>query len=387
MIELDSLSYWYPGQTSAALDDLTWNCDGGMALIVGDSGSGKSTLLRAISGLVPHFFGGRIRGHIKVADHNVLRTAARDMARQVGSVFQDPETQCVATTVAADVAFGPCNIGLPAAQIAALVATTLARVGLDGFQSRRISDLSGGERQRVAIAGALALQPSILLLDEPLSQLDDRAAAEVVRVLTDLAQLGTTVVVAEQRHELLPDASTRLHMRAGSIDRRRIPAIPPARGLTAPAPGAVAWKIESATLRLGTRTVLSGFDMAGCRGEIVALHGANGSGKTTLLRALAGLIPLAAGRTWHQGPIGYLPQNPSALLHQETVATEIGLGLSNDAANHWMAVFKLTDLADRYPPRPQLRAAPTRRHCRSAGRRNAADPARRTDPRHRRHLP
>ena len=147
-----------------------------MIALLGPSGSGKSTLVRALAGLVPHFHGGTFAGRVVVAglDTRVARPA--DLAGTVATVFQDPEDQVVMTVVENEVAFGLENLGTPPAQIWPRVERALESVGARHLRGRKTAELSGGELQRVCLASALALEPELLLLDEPTSQLDPDAA-------------------------------------------------------------------------------------------------------------------------------------------------------------------------------------------------------------------
>ncbi|MFB6127248.1 MAG: energy-coupling factor ABC transporter ATP-binding protein [Halolamina sp.] len=175
---------------AVAVDDVSLTLpDGEFCLLVGPNGSGKTTLVRTFNGLVKPDAGEiRVDGTPVVAD----ALAAR---RRVGMVFQTPRDGFVAATVAADVAFGPENLGLSRAEIDRRVEAVLSAVGMDGRGDERIDELSGGERERVAVAGALAMAPDHLVLDEPFTGLDAPARARLVDHLADLSVDGTGVVV------------------------------------------------------------------------------------------------------------------------------------------------------------------------------------------------
>ncbi len=310
----------------------------GVTLVAGPSGGGKSTLLRVLNGLVPHFHGGRIKGSAEVAGHDIVATPTRVLARTVGFVFQDPELQAVYDTVEREVAFGLENVGTPTHAMHARVDEALAQAGADHLADRRIRTLSGGERQRVALASVLAMQPRLVVLDEPTSQLDPEGASLVLTAVSRLAEAGRAVVISEHRLERLRQVADQLVVVDGGRvavhqpDAWQPPGIAPlaARSST---PGVVAWSLRGVTAGFAGRAVLEGIDLAGRRGEVVALSGPNGGGKTTLLRTIAGsLAPLAGEVERRPGRIAYLPQNPTALLHRPTVRSEVLLTLERSWA-------------------------------------------------------
>ena len=175
---------------------------GEFVLVVGPSGAGKSTFLRSLNGLVPHFYGGRWAGRASVFGRDPVGHAPRGMADLVGFVFQDPEAQFAVDTVEDELAFAMENFGLPQATMRKRVEEVLDQLAVAHLRHRRISTLSGGEKQRVAIASVLALQPEVLVLDEPTSQLDPQAAEEVLIALRQLNEdLGLTVILSEHRLE------------------------------------------------------------------------------------------------------------------------------------------------------------------------------------------
>ena len=140
------LSYWYPGASDPALNDVTLQIEDGLTVIVGPSGGGKSTLLRVLNGLVPHFHGGRIAGSIEVDGMHVITTPTRRLARTVGFVFQDPELQTVYDVVDREVAFGLENIAMSPPEMAGRVEEALHAAGVSHLAGRSVRTLSGGER-------------------------------------------------------------------------------------------------------------------------------------------------------------------------------------------------------------------------------------------------
>ena len=201
--KLNHLTYWYPGGAAAALRDVCLEIEDGLTVVAGQSGGGKSTLLRIFNGLVPHFHGGRIAGHAEVMGLDVIATPTRNMARRVGFVFQDPELQTVYNVVDREVAFGLENTAVPRREIAGRVEEALHAAGVAALAGRAVRTLSGGERQRVALASALAMRPSLVVLDEPTSQLDPDGAEMVLAAVTSLVREGRSVIISEHRLEQL----------------------------------------------------------------------------------------------------------------------------------------------------------------------------------------
>ena len=212
MIQLTHVTYTYPNQTAPALADFSAAIQPGeFVLVVGPSGAGKSTFLRSLNGLVPHFYGGRWAGRAEVFGRDPVALAPRGMADLVGFVFQDPEAQFVVDTVEDELAFAMENFALPPATMRKRVEEVLDQMGIAHLRSRRISTLSGGEKQRVALASVLALQPEVLVLDEPTSQLDPQAAEEVLIALRHLNEdLGLTIVLSEHRLERVVQYADRM---------------------------------------------------------------------------------------------------------------------------------------------------------------------------------
>ncbi|MFC6989981.1 energy-coupling factor ABC transporter ATP-binding protein [Haloplanus sp. GCM10025708] len=188
MIEVRNLTHRY-GETTA-VDDVSLSVpDGQFCCLAGPNGSGKTTLVRHFNGLLSPDSGAVLINGTPVESDVVAARAG------VGMVFQDPRDGFVAATVGADVAFGPENLGLDRAEIDRRVADALDAVRMAGRESDRIADLSGGERERVAIAGALAMDPDHLVLDEPFTGLDWPARRAVLDRLADLHESGVSVVV------------------------------------------------------------------------------------------------------------------------------------------------------------------------------------------------
>ncbi|MER5632233.1 ABC transporter ATP-binding protein [Streptomyces nitrosporeus] len=203
MIRFDHVSVRYEDAERPTLSgvDLTVP-EGELVLLVGPSGVGKSTLLGTVSGLVPHFTGGRLTGRVTVGGRDTRTHKPRELADLVGTVGQDPLSHFVTATVEDELAYGMESLGLPPDVMRRRVEETLDLLGLAQLRDRPISTLSGGQQQRVAIGSVLTPHPKVLVLDEPTSALDPAAAEEVLAVLQRLVHdLGTTVLMAEHRLE------------------------------------------------------------------------------------------------------------------------------------------------------------------------------------------
>ncbi|MEU8755247.1 ATP-binding cassette domain-containing protein [Streptomyces chartreusis] len=203
MIRFENVSVTYDGAAEPTVQGVDFEVpEGELVLLAGPSGVGKSTVLGAVSGLVPHFTGGTLRGRVTVAGRDTRTHKPRELADVVGTVGQDPLSHFVTDTVEDELAYGMESLGLAPAVMRRRVEETLDLLGLADLRDRSIATLSGGQQQRVAIGSVLTPHPSVLVLDEPTSALDPAAAEEVLAVLQRLVHdLGTTVLMAEHRLE------------------------------------------------------------------------------------------------------------------------------------------------------------------------------------------
>src|SRR4051794_8914133 len=219
-LAVEGLSYAYPGAGGRALQGVSFEVGPGeFALLAGRSASGKSTLLRAACGLVPHFHGGEIEGSVAVAGVDAIATGPGKLAAAVGYLAQDPESQVVSTTVAAEIGLPLEMRGDPAAARARAVEEVALALAIPHLLARTVDTLSGGELQRVALAAALVTRPKLVLLDEPTSQLDPVAGDELIWLLRRLnEEWGVSVLLAEHRLERCLAAADRVvAMDSGSI--------------------------------------------------------------------------------------------------------------------------------------------------------------------------
>jgi energy-coupling factor transport system ATP-binding protein len=356
IIQIENLTYAYRGrEDTPVLRGINLEVQQGEFLaIAGRTGSGKSTLCYAFNGLVPHSFGGRMEGTVRVCGLDTRASSIPALARKVGIVFQSAESQLVGLTVEEDVEFGLENIGLPAEEIKARALAALEVVRMSEYAHVSPWHLSGGQKQRVAIAAALAFRPEILVLDNPTAELDPLGKEEVLETIGRLnREHGITIIVVDQElHEIIPYAHRIAILDAGlirligrppevldqaavvrdvgvklpdvtevgyqlrkvekwperlpvtveegyqmlrTILRSSKPLDPPPR--EPPELGSPILQMEDVSFRYpGGAEVLNGVDLEVRRGEFVALMGPNGAGKTTLAKHLNGLLKPSAGR-------------------------------------------------------------------------------------------
>ncbi len=409
MIRVEGLTFAYPNAARPVLENVTFDAEQGeLVLVVGPSGGGKSTLLRCLNGLVPHFHGGSFAGRVLVDGRDTREPPPRELAGVVGLVLQDPESQIVAETVEDELAFGMENLGLSRAAMRKRLEEALDLLGVVALRDRRLNTLSGGELQRVAIASVMAMQPRVLLLDEPTSQLDPQGAEELLATVQRLNDdLGLTVLIAEHRLERVAQHAGRVLYVAGdgsvrSLDTREAMATLPLAPAVSRLGRALGWSPVPLSVREGRRfastidtaaiaqpngvrpsgatlvavdelnvaydgvRALDGVSFRAQRGEILALMGRNGAGKTTLLRALVGLTQAASGSASVAGrdvattptealarDVAFVPQDPTSVLYHDSVEGEIAetllgsgrAGTVDDALEEWA----LTELRRSHP--------------------------------------
>jgi energy-coupling factor transporter ATP-binding protein EcfA2 len=212
MISIKNLSFRYQESSTQALDNISLEIGRGEFLgIIGGSGAGKTTLANCINGLIPHHFHGDYYGSVVVDGTDTFDTSPGSLALRVGTVFQDPDTQMVADIVEDEIRFGLENSGIPKNFIEKRITCALADTGTEQLRYRRIQNLSGGQKQKVAIAAITALQPDILVLDEPTGELDPASSRQIFTLLKSLnKEKNITVIIIEQKIMLMCEFAERL---------------------------------------------------------------------------------------------------------------------------------------------------------------------------------
>lgn len=206
LIEVKDLKYRYPGTTELALDGVSFTVEKGEFIgIAGENGAGKSSLSQALLGLIPQFYKGAYGGSVTVCGMDARSTPVSELCRHVGLVFQNPFNQLSGAkdTVYDEVGYGLQNLGFPPEEIRTRVESVLRCFGIWEYRDRNPFDLSGGQLQRVAICSVLAMNPDVLILDEPTSQLDPEGSEEVFHTVDELTKMGITIIMIEQKIEKL----------------------------------------------------------------------------------------------------------------------------------------------------------------------------------------
>jgi len=345
LVQIRDLRFRFPGADRDALAGVTLAVDPGeFVVLAGPSGCGKSTLARAIAGfLFPQEPQAAVSGEVRVGGLDVRQQPVFETAELVGLVQQDPEDQLCTLTVRDEVAFGLENRRLPAETIRERLRWALQIVGATELEPRALATLSGGEQQKIAVAAVMACKPQVLIFDEPTSNLDPAATAEIFRVIDRIrAKADIAVIVIEHKLGYLAAHAPRLvRMEAGAVvtDGPMEAPPPPVDADPGPPPAPddpPRVDVASLTAALDGTPVLHDISLQVRPGELVAVMGANGSGKTTLLHALIGLVRPTAGRVEVAGldagrarvsdlarHVGLVLQSPDHQLIADSVRDEV----------------------------------------------------------------
>lgn len=373
---VENISFRYRDRQSAAIRDISFEARSGeILLIAGASGCGKTTLIRCINGLAPRSYKGDLNGRIVVHGEETKTWKLSQISQKIGTVLQDPERQILGTKVVSEVAFGLENLSVPREEIIQRVDESLKFLKIFNLRERETFTLSGGEKQKVALAGVLAMRPSILLLDEPLASLDPVSAQDALDTARFLADQGMAILMVEHRVEdvmrIKPERV--LFMSEGEVrylgnisglsqvvnyrevklpaddivSRARQDPPPPEIKIL---PGAAdeggqepLVKFENVAFGYESDVeVLHSLNLEIKRGDVIAVLGPNGAGKTTFVKHAIGLLKPKSGRVLVNGrdtrdtsvaqiagTLGYVFQSPSHMLFAPTVREELAFGPKN----------------------------------------------------------
>jgi energy-coupling factor transport system ATP-binding protein len=375
---VDHLTCRYLTREEPALQDISFNVEAGqIALIAGSSGCGKTTLLRCINGLIPRSYKVEMSGRILLNGEDFSDKPLAEVSQVIGTVLQDPERQILGAYVRNEVAFGLENLGIPREEIISRIDETLEYLRIAHLQHRQTFSLSGGEKQKVALAGVLMMRPDILVLDEPLANLDPASAQEALVLIRQLADEGKTILIIEHRVEdvlklnpdfvmfmedgrvtyhgtvkgLLTTADFRAVKLPAPVVINRAAEIEPLAIQTLPtkvqSEGSELVEFEGVSFNYeGGPEVIRDVNLTIRDGDIIALLGPNGAGKTTLVKHAIGLLKPTDGRILIRGvdstemtvaqtaqTVGYVFQSPRHMLFAATVGKELTFGPRNLGQN------------------------------------------------------
>ena len=385
MIDFQNVYFSYK-DGELTVKDISFSINPGECVILcGRSGSGKSTILRTVSGLAPVFYEGFLQGKIEVDRQIPAELESENRAKLFGVVFQDPRSQFFMNTVQDEICFAAENIGVPSKKIREMLHEVSNFVGIEGLLSRNIDELSSGQKQKVAIASSLILQPKVLILDEPTSNLDAQGAKTLVEIIKKIKGRGIAVIISEHRFDVFKEAADRfLYIDRGKLNKiwtreefenlsdkklsslgLRPKMVVKNSNIHVKTDKDLLLDIHSLSFHYKkTREGIDNINLQLYRGEVVSLLGNNGAGKTTLCKVISGLLKENSGTIEYKGKISncnlrnkfcyFVMQDADYQLYSDSVAGEIVFGkkvtekLKQDLIESLNA-FKLMALKDRHP--------------------------------------
>lgn len=385
MIEFQKVSFSYKDGDSS-IKDISFSIKPGECIILcGKSGSGKSTILRTVSGLAPVFYEGILQGKIEVDKRIPTELESEERAKLFGVVFQDPRSQFFMSTVQDEICFAAENIGIPSNIIKEMLREVSGFIGIGDLLSRNIDELSSGQKQKVAIASSLILQPKVLILDEPTSNLDIQGSKVLIEIIKKIKEKGISIIISEHRLDVFKEVADRfIYINNGKLDaiwtRNEFENLSDEKlssfGLR---PKTIVKNINNniendkeplldiQSLSFHYKKTKSGIDNINLKlykGEVVSLLGNNGAGKTTLCRVISGLLREKTGVVKYKGKPAksklrnkfcyFVMQDADYQLYSDSVSGEVAFGkkvteeLKQDLIES-LNTFKLMELKDRHP--------------------------------------
>lgn len=366
-IRLKEVSFKYDGAKENVLENINLTVEyGETVLLSGVSGEGKSTLLSIINGVIPFVNSGEFSGSVEIDGKDVTKLKISERSKLIGTVLQNADEQIIYDLVNEEIAFGCENLNIASEEIDRRIErfTTLMQIE----KTAKTKTLSGGQKQRLITASTLAMEQKIIILDEPLANLDTHTAHILLKALRNLANSGYAVLIVEHRLDVVKnyiDKVMRIENKQlfTSTDindlNSGIKTIPHADGSL---PGEVLIKGEKLFFAAGDRNIIDGLDIEIRAGERIVLLGENGCGKTTLMRMLARLNKPNGGALsqtitkskkanskWFS-KVGYVYQNPVYQLFMPTLLSEISFkAKSEETAREMINAFGLSGLEQRHP--------------------------------------
>lgn len=372
-IELKNLTFSYEVYDAKVLENACFSVEyGEVALLSGFSGEGKSTVLSLLSGIIPNITYGEVSGEVLINGENILGQKMSEVCRKVGVVLQNTESQIIQQIVEDEIAFGCENFSFSHDKIKECIDNACSKMQLEPQWKTRT--LSGGQKQRLITAATLATEQKILVLDEPLANLDKEGAAHLMNTLRELAHSGYAVLVVEHRLDMvMPFVDTVWSIAGGKINRVKNKS----EYFTKQSAyindncsefknNNTVYKLENVGFLVKGREILKDVSFEIKKGERVLLLGENGCGKTTLLRLLAKLYLPTSGSIiqyvdsklgqkskgnikWFK-KVGVVYQNPNYQLFMPTVEQEVAYGAQSEKyASEIMQMFSISHLAQRHP--------------------------------------
>ena len=382
MIELKDVSFsYYKG--AKALNNISLNIKKGeLILLLGESGSGKTSLVRTINCLVPKFFDGDFKGEVNVLGKPTKDLSMVDLSSMIGTVFQNPRNQFFTLDTTSELAFNLENHGINPELIKSRVFDIFNDLNINHLKDKDVYKLSGGQMQMVAIASACALNPEILVLDEPSANLDRSSISDLIELLKIFKSNKTTVIISEHRLYYLKDLVDRaFYIKDGEIknifkgyelysmnDRKRLE-----YGLRSLNDDSILIKnkpsekdenlLEFKNLSVGyKKPLISKMNLKIESGEVLGIIGENGSGKSTLLNTISGLIKEISGEILFNGKklnrrdrqklCALVMQEPSYQFFMESVEKELTFGIKNydeNKLNKYLQDMNLKNIKDNDP--------------------------------------
>ncbi|WP_315116132.1 energy-coupling factor transporter ATPase [uncultured Clostridium sp.] len=406
IINIDKVTFNYPESENTSLKDINLSVEEGeLVLIVGPSGCGKSTLIRLLNRIIPDYYGGTLKGEVYVKGKNIESLSNHDIVKTVGMVYQHPEKQIVLQDVEREIAFGLENLNTDINIMKRNVAEVISLLGLSDIKDKQTTEISGGQKQRVAIASVVAMDPDVILFDEPISQLDPIAGEEVLNSIKKLNRdMGKTIILVEQRLDKCFHLADRIiFMEEGRIIGEGTPHDVPKnihKKYHLPNIAYIFKKAGKDTMPINVkegREVLKGINFKEVKiekenrnfsqcimevsklnfeyekgsktlnninfklhqGEVLAVMGENGAGKSTLFKIICGLIDSYTGKVLIEDEnikkvsldkrikkIGYLSQNPNDYFGRKTVFDEVGYTLENIDEYDEKRIINVLELLD-----------------------------------------